>query len=493
MPIRLLYFEPHGSDIRISLVERDFIYAHLESQLRANVNVANYLKLAGQEAEEQANQWLMAKHAKYAILSHTWLRTVPGEITYGDWIKERGPFDAESLGYKKLVNFCRTAWKVHGFTFGWIDTICINKESSSELDESIRSMYNWYARSQLCIVYLAETQILANMHVDPWFTRGWTLQELLAPRTIKFYGRKWHPLFEGSDNDKTVYQIMKQIEKASTISSDELDDIRAAPISRRMQLAAVREVTREEDTAYSLMGIFNVSIMTAYGEGAKRAFFRLLQEILTSSFDILDLLNCAGRWDPHRAHPSGMLPTNPQWYLKRSTHPDLSLGIPIKPLLLTHLGLRVPVILMPALSASSQSPYSPIGDFSATVNIKPVEPNLYHSFYNVLDKKITNIDGPNPNVPGSSQITLAVVNFKQAVEDESEPGSIVIPETCFAIPIECLQTMERVVIGWDFDIRGIEIHEPIVFHLKTKNRRGSREVHRDRLKEHGMHLVSVYM
>ncbi|KAF8204075.1 hypothetical protein BJ912DRAFT_1052817 [Pholiota molesta] len=211
MPIRLLCFTPdiNGTKLLVSLLDRSGIYAHLASEIQSNFDEEQFLlemkpysiyHTNKTSAEREFIQEWVAKHARYAILSHTWLRTAPGEVTYSDWNK--GMFDMEHAGYQKLVNFCKIASRDHGLTLGWMDTICINKESSTELDESIRSMYNWYRDSDLCITYLAETATLSDVHKDPWFTRGWTLQELLAPGCIKFYDMDWIKLISTSDNDK---------------------------------------------------------------------------------------------------------------------------------------------------------------------------------------------------------------------------------------------------------------------------------------------------
>ncbi|KAF8196449.1 hypothetical protein BJ912DRAFT_955213 [Pholiota molesta] len=324
MPIRLLRFEPHGLSLRISLVERGVIHARLAQMLQANMHKPefrpqNYMRimhLMEFETDEEAIRRVMARFIpiRYAILSHTWLRS-SDEVTYSAWNK--GVFNTSDPGYQKLVNFCKAAWTDHGLTLGWMDTVCINKDSSAELDESIRSMYNWYSRAHVCITYLAETETISDMHNDRWFTRGWT------------------PFLW---NDIRDPKITAQITRATSITKYELGNIFTASISRRMQMAANREVTREEDTAYSLMGIFNVSISIAYGEGAQRAFFRLLQEILVFSANkVLDIFNWAGEPPRTQLHASRVLPSSPASYLHRASNVHLKLGRPIEPLTLTHL------------------------------------------------------------------------------------------------------------------------------------------------------------
>ncbi|KAF9473348.1 hypothetical protein BDN70DRAFT_817375, partial [Pholiota conissans] len=293
MPIRLLLIEPHDSHLQVSLIERGAIYSHLENIVKAKIPTSiNNDGLALGQMDDEFIESTIRSYTKYAILSHKWLRGTPGEITYDHWNK--GSLDPESAGYRKLVSFCMTAWKDYGITLAWMDTVCINKDSSSELDESIRSMYAWYERADICIVYLSETQTITQIPYDTWFTRGWTLQELLAPKILKFYSSKWIQLAQGS-NDKTNFNILGFIRQATTITPFELHrgiSFLHVPLSRRMQWAASREVTREEDMAYSLMGVFDVSISIAYGEGADRAFLRLLEEIMKKApSGALDLLN----------------------------------------------------------------------------------------------------------------------------------------------------------------------------------------------------------
>ncbi|KAF9471317.1 hypothetical protein BDN70DRAFT_977104, partial [Pholiota conissans] len=114
--------------------------------------------------------------------------------------------------------------------------------------------------------------------------RGWTLQELLAPKALKFYDKKWTRLAPRRIyNDKVCEDIQKQVQLATTITPDELQKYCMVPVSRKMQWAAERHTTRAEDTAYSLMGLFRVSISIAYGEGVSSAFSRLVKEILSNT------------------------------------------------------------------------------------------------------------------------------------------------------------------------------------------------------------------
>lgn len=379
MPIRLLAFNTDGANIR--LVERPEIWQNVSRQIEqafehdANIiaRFADKTDLEGlTEEDERIFYDLPYRHTQFATLSHTWLQTTP-EVTYGNWLLRT--YDELSAGYAKLVNFCRITATEHGMNLGWMDTICINKDSSSELDESIRSMYKWYRRSCPCIIYLADTTSLEHMHDDRWFTRGWTLQEFIAPGHIKFYTSDWKKLSEGPSfiNDKENTEIWDEISKATTIVKSELDrGHMVVPLSRRMQWAASRRVTREEDTSYSLMGIFDVSIATAYGEGAERAFVRLVREILNiGSPGIQDITNWG--WGPISSpedrfmgppRVSTLLPRGPRAYSWRAEG-DVKWLMPYRPITMTHLGLHVPVLLMPARKIRIKEEHTEPGIFDA--------------------------------------------------------------------------------------------------------------------------------
>ncbi|KAF9462362.1 heterokaryon incompatibility protein-domain-containing protein [Collybia nuda] len=217
----------------------------------------------------------------YAILSHVWGEE---EVTFQD-IADLNKATIMH-GYGKIASACSTAEKDR-LEYIWIDTCCINKDSSAELSEAINSMYKWYKNADVCYVYLSDVPSEGD-HGAPhslfamsrWFTRGWTLQELIAPTTIIFYARDWVDI-------GTKATLQDTIHSATGISPDvivgeaALDDI---PVAVRMSWAADRNTTREEDVAYSLMGIFDIYMPLLYGEGTK-AFVRLQHEIIRKSTD----------------------------------------------------------------------------------------------------------------------------------------------------------------------------------------------------------------
>ncbi|PIL33366.1 hypothetical protein GSI_03984 [Ganoderma sinense ZZ0214-1] len=143
-------------------------------------------------------------------------------------------------------------------------------------------MYSWYAAANVCYVWLHDVDDTHPSESGPasfsrsvWFTRGWTLQELLAPRYVVFLSKKWHTL-------GTKQTLAHRITRVTGIDEDvllKMVDLHEVSVARRMSWAAMRRTTREEDRAYSLMGIFDVNMPTIYGEGSK-AFLRLQVEIL---------------------------------------------------------------------------------------------------------------------------------------------------------------------------------------------------------------------
>lgn len=223
---------------------------------------------------------------KYAILSHVW---GDEEVTFQD-IKNIDHAQ-KMTGFVKLAGAAALA-KSHNYNCIWIDTCCIDKTSSAELSEAINSMYNWYQKSDVCFAYLADLDpghfkegsvFTANVETlfrsSRWFRRGWTLQELIAPRKIGFYAKDW--TYMGTrDALKRLISAITGID----IYMLEQGDPHKVSIARRMAWASGRQTTRKEDAAYCLMGIFGVNMPLLYGEGDK-AFLRLQEEIMKVSGD----------------------------------------------------------------------------------------------------------------------------------------------------------------------------------------------------------------
>ncbi|KAF8836492.1 hypothetical protein BDN67DRAFT_879269, partial [Paxillus ammoniavirescens] len=191
-------------------------------------------------------------------------------------------------GFKKLLKFCEKARGEYRCAYAWSDTCCINKESSTELEEAIRSMYRWYRDAYVCIIFLAKSFSIQDFWREPWFTRGWTLQELLAPRRLRFFGGDWTPIYDyfPYPNDKASNFMLNAIGQVTGIQAATLRyfDRKEIALCEKMRWASGRKTTRVEDIAYCLLGIFDISIPIAYGEGG-RAFYRLMEAIARGSSD----------------------------------------------------------------------------------------------------------------------------------------------------------------------------------------------------------------
>jgi hypothetical protein len=197
-------------------------------------------------------------------------------------------------GYSKILNSAREA-KTLGFQYIWADSVCINKESSAELQEAINSMYRWYKDAEVCLVYLEDvcppkygngqsqtgSEIAKHaLETSRWRTRGWTLQELVAPAVCRFYFRDWTLMGEKEE-------YLQELSEATGVPIFALEERRLVSevsVAERMSWAAYRQTTRVEDLAYCLLGLFDIQMPLLYGEGAK-AFTRLQEEILKTTDD----------------------------------------------------------------------------------------------------------------------------------------------------------------------------------------------------------------
>ena len=228
------------------------------------------------------------KIPRYAILSHTW-GADSEEVTFKDLMEGTGKGKA---GYQK-IRFCGEQAATDGLQYFWVDTCCIDKLSSAELSEAINSMFRWYHNAGKCYVYLSDVSISGSIkngqfprtwepafQKSRWFTRGWTLQELIAPASVEFFSVEGERLGNKKSLERQIHEIT-----GITAQALQGSPLYYFSVHERMSWAAKRETKREEDVAYSLLGIFNIHMPLIYGEGQKKALVRLHKEIRESLTD----------------------------------------------------------------------------------------------------------------------------------------------------------------------------------------------------------------
>ena len=158
--------------------------------------------------------FLEEKAPSFAILSHTWSTEADDEVKLQD-IKDGTC--ADKPGFQKLL-FCSKQAKHDGLQYFWVDTCCIDQTNHVELSEAINSMFRWYHKAAKCYVYLSDVSVYkqeGQAHVEwesafrnsRWFTRGWTLQELLAPAIVEFYSRDGIRLGDKRSLEQRIAQI----------------------------------------------------------------------------------------------------------------------------------------------------------------------------------------------------------------------------------------------------------------------------------------------
>ena len=291
---------------------------------------------------------------EYAILSHTW---GDDEVLLADIANGTARI---RKAFQK-VKFAADQAQHDGYDYIWIDTCCIDKSSSAELREAINSMYAWYAEAGACYVYLIDvTRIPTDSAFEDqfwrsrWFTRGWTLQKLLAPQLL-FFSRDWSAL---GGREGLVRQVSRAagidvrfLRKALCVAPCSLQDV---SVAERMSWASSRKTTMTEDLAYCLMGIFDVNMPLLYSEGSK-AFFRLQEEIMKSTDDHSLFIrhspvSDSRSWSPQYLH--GLLADAPSAF-KESGHmiEALTKSTKVAPHTLTNSGVQIQVRLR-ALSDS---------------------------------------------------------------------------------------------------------------------------------------------
>jgi hypothetical protein len=236
---------------------------------------------------------LVRRNLQYAMLSHRWdgreplLQDIQGKSVYDSELDSVG-------GMTKLRSFYKTA-RGAGHNWAWSDTCCIDKTNNVELHESVNSMFIWYHHSALTVVYLSDVPPSSKsgaLEKSVWNTRGWTVQEFIAPEVILFYQSYWTLyLDDRTPNHKESDAIMQELKDATGIDRSAVVAFRPNINGAREKLhwVSTRVTTRQEAIAYLLFGIFGVRLPVDYGEKEDKALGRLLQEIVARSGDITSL------------------------------------------------------------------------------------------------------------------------------------------------------------------------------------------------------------
>jgi hypothetical protein len=210
----------------------------------------------------------------YAILSHTWEQE---EVLFHDITTDADGMK-KKRGWGKIQGASVEAEKL-GILYLWVDTCCIDKTSSAELSQSINSMFAWYRDARICFAYLGDFNgdDVETFDKSRWWTRGWTLQELIAPVEVMFFAQDWTFMALRSSSTKRIAGITGI--GAIVLAGGRLDELHNFSVAEKFSWAAKRMTTCGEDRAYSLMGIFGVNMAMIYGEGEQAAFLRLQKEI----------------------------------------------------------------------------------------------------------------------------------------------------------------------------------------------------------------------
>jgi len=275
---------------------------------------------------------------EYVILSHRWEAE---ELVFEDVMKE--PISNISSpartkrGFTKVQGTCALAIK-DGFDWVWIDSCCIDKSSSAELQEAINSMFRWYQEAQICYAYLSDVldeQAGCDVAFEQslWFTRGWTLQELLAPYSVEFYAADWAPIGSKASRADQIASVTG-IDLAALKNGwyDSKDKYQAA---EKISWAAHRRVTRTEDMAYSLLGLFDANMPLLYGEGGPKAFRRLQQAVFESEADYTLFL-----YTNHETLGAPSIASSTSRFCRRTSCEDCALNIKLLPKDITYSQMR---------------------------------------------------------------------------------------------------------------------------------------------------------
>ncbi|KAK7443543.1 hypothetical protein VKT23_015716 [Stygiomarasmius scandens] len=231
----------------------------------------------------------------YAILSHRWVQGE--EVLYAEFLQSQdggGKFSKPKEGYRKIEAACRQA-REDGIRFIWIDTCCVEQGNHVDVAANITSMYGYYQNAKVCYVYLADIEKhdmfnkedrLGIHQRSEWLYRGWTLQELIAPRTVVFFNKHWERI-----GDK--YKLREKLYEVTAVPSLVLSGkqpVQNVDVLTRMSWSFSRRTTKIQDGAYCLQGLLGVSIEPNYDESSLASFNRLGKALFDAHPELKDRL-----------------------------------------------------------------------------------------------------------------------------------------------------------------------------------------------------------
>ncbi|KAK1071551.1 hypothetical protein LTR74_003181 [Friedmanniomyces endolithicus] len=231
---------------------------------------------------------------RYIAASHRWkagMEAMIGDIQNRSNVDKSGFQKVEGFAKYVRANFKDVEWL-------WIDTCCINQDSSQEVNEAVNSMFSWYANAYVCLAYLTDVFDSKEKHeldASEWFRRGWTLQELLAPQIVVFLSRDWRVIGHKASRGWTSSTFGVEVDAGPSLVSAiasitrvpesvlyDFEQSKRYTVEERLAWSAGRETTKREDVYYSLLGMFGVRMSLDYGEGTDEARRRLLGKIAKS-------------------------------------------------------------------------------------------------------------------------------------------------------------------------------------------------------------------
>lgn len=279
-----------------------------------------------------------SKRPKYAIASHRWFDDA--EASFEDVQKRQ---NTKKRGYAKIEAFARYIKdNIPSVRWLWIDTCCINKDSAAELSEAINLMFRWYREAELCLAYLADVKAVEDkrgFQQSEWFQRGWTLQELLAPRAVVFVTETWQVIgnrgasFSGHSGSTIGPGLEGDIARVTGLPEEVLHNYESSvslSVDQKLRWIEGRKTTREEDMSYALYGILDVTPGANYGEGLQGARRRLMAAI-NQRYNaaaqqaeyyrkIVDWLSSPDPWTNHDSARQRHEPQTGAWLLRHNQY-----------------------------------------------------------------------------------------------------------------------------------------------------------------------------